>query len=373
LSPNFNIQKVLVAPLDWGLGHATRCIPIIRALLNKGYQVVLAAEGSQASLLATEFPSLQILPLTGYRVRYSKNKWWLPFALLLQLPRLLRIIKYENRWLDSVIDEHHIDLVISDNRYGLFTKKVACIFITHQLTIKAPLGTLEKAMRQINYSYINRYSSCWVPDVKDAINAAGVLSHPPKLPLTKVQYIGLLSRFEKRTVTKKYDYCILLSGPEPQRTLLENKILDHLDHISGKIILVRGKPGAEEIIKTSNNIEVKNHLPGSALEEVIQQSDYIICRSGYTTVMELLSLQKKSILIPTPGQTEQEYLARKLANERLCMYVSQDAFNCAEHLALAKNFPYQSTDLTVFDEDAITQLLEIATNPKPGTRNATPQ
>jgi uncharacterized protein (TIGR00661 family) len=370
LSPNFNIQKVLVAPLDWGLGHATRCIPIIRALLKKGYQVVLAAEGAQASLLANEFPALQILPLAGYRVKYSKNKWWLPITLLLQLPRLLRIIKYENRWLDSVIDEHKIDLVISDNRYGLFTKKVACIFITHQLTIKAPLGSLEKAMRQINYSYINLYNSCWVPDVKDAINAAGVLSHPSKLPLTKVQYIGLLSRFEKQTLPKKYDYCILLSGPEPQRTLLENKIIEGLDHSSGKIIIVRGKPGTVEIIKTSNNIEVKNHLPGPALEEVIQQSDYIVCRSGYTTVMELLSLQKKSILIPTPGQTEQEYLAKKLAKEQLCMYVEQDVFNCAEHFAKAKNFPYQLTELPVFDEDAITQLLEIATNPKPETRNS---
>ena len=357
MSPNFNIQKVLVAPLDWGLGHATRCIPIIRALQHKGYEVVLAAEGAQASLLSAEFPSLQILPLVGYRVRYSKNKWWLPFTLLLQLPRLLLVIKYENRWLDAVIDEHRIDLVISDNRYGLYTKKVACIFITHQLTIKAPFSWLEKMVQRINYHYINRYNRCWVPDVDGAINAAGVLSHPAEMPVTKVEYIGLLSRFQKQAVAKKYDYCILLSGPEPQRTLLEKKLLEGLDTITGKIILVRGKPGDEEVIQSSKHVEVQNHLPGAALAEVIQQSEYIICRSGYTTVMELLSLHKKSILIPTPGQTEQEYLAKKLAKEQLCMYVEQDDFNCAEHIPLAETFSYQFPDLPLFNEEKITGLL----------------
>ena len=119
---------MLIAPLDWGLGHATRCIPIIRALQNKRHEVIIAAEGAQANLLQTEFPNLEILPLAGYRVRYSRNRWWLPFALFLQMPRLLRMIKYEKNWLDRMVDEHQVDLVISDNRYGLSTKKVACIF-----------------------------------------------------------------------------------------------------------------------------------------------------------------------------------------------------------------------------------------------------
>lgn len=356
--PNFNIQKVLIAPLDWGLGHATRCIPIIRALIAHGYKVIAAAEGPQAHLLQTEFPSLQILPLPGYRVRYSKSKWGLPFKLFMQLPRLRRIIKEEHRWLDGMIDEHHIDLVISDNRYGLYSKKLPCIFITHQLSIKAPFVWLEKIIQRINYSYINQYNSCWVPDVAGGVNAAGILSHPLILPRTEVHYIGLLSRFQLEPVAKKYDYTILLSGPEPQRTLLENKLLAELPDVKGSILLVRGKPGSEEIIQSAGHIEIKNHLPGSALQEVLLQSECIISRSGYSTVMELLSLQKRSILIPTPGQTEQEYLAKKLQDEHICMRVEQNEFNCVEHFAKAKIFAYQLPTFALFEGGKITELLQ---------------
>jgi UDP:flavonoid glycosyltransferase YjiC (YdhE family) len=358
LLTNFNIQKILIAPLDWGLGHATRCIPIIRALTANGYEVVAAAEGAQAHLLQTEFPSIQILPLPGYHVRYSRSKWALPFTLLGQLPRLRRIIKEEHRWLDTAIDEHHIDLVISDNRYGLYSEKVPCIFITHQLTIKAPFAWLEKILQRINYSYIDKYNSCWVPDVAGEPDAAGVLSHPAKLPQTKVHYIGLLSRFQLGRGEKKYDYCVLLSGPEPQRTLLENILLKGLSTVNGNILLVRGKPGSKDIPDAASHIEIKNHLPGSELAQVLLQSEYIISRSGYTTVMELLSLQKKSILIPTPGQTEQEYLAKKLQTAGICMSLDQYELNCATDLLKAKTFSYQIPSLSLFDGKGINELLE---------------
>lgn len=356
--PNFNIQKILIAPLDWGLGHATRCIPIIRALVANGYEVIAAAEGAQAHLLQTEFPSMQILPLAGYRVRYSRSKWGLAFTLMAQLPRLRRVIKEEHQWLDTIIDEHHIDLVISDNRYGLFSTKVPCIFITHQLTIKAPFAWIERILQRINYNYINKYNSCWVPDVAGELNAAGVLSHPAILPRIKVHYIGLLSRFQLQPVEKKYDYCILLSGPEPQRTLLENTLLEGLSKTEGKILFVRGKPGNKEIPNTAPHIEIKNHLPGSELAQALMQSEYIISRSGYTTVMELLSLQKKSILIPTPGQTEQEYLAKKLQSDQICMRVEQDELDCVSDLIKAKTFAYQFPSFHIFDEDQIKTLLE---------------
>jgi uncharacterized protein (TIGR00661 family) len=348
-----------VAPLDWGLGHATRCIPIIRALIASDYEVILAAEGSQAHLLQTEFPALEILPLAGYRVKYSKRKWGLPFKLFIQLPRLYRIIKKENRWLSAIIDQHHIDLVISDNRYGLFSRKIPCIFITHQLTIKAPFVWLERIIQRFNYHYIHQYNSCWVPDIAGNFNAAGLLSHPVILPDTNVHYIGLLSRFQMKVATEKYKYCILLSGPEPQRTLLENTLLAGLSKVAEKILLVRGKPGSKEILETPGHIEVKNHLPGPALQQALLESEYVISRSGYTTVMELLSLQKKSVLIPTPGQTEQEYLAKKLQEETICMSVDQDIFN-VEHLLRAKAFTYRLQLLPLFDGSKISDLLKIS-------------
>lgn len=347
----------MVAPLDWGLGHATRCIPVIRALLHAGYEVILAGEGAQANLLQTEFPSLPCLPLAGYKVRYSKNPALLPLSLLGQFPRLRRIIRQENEWLQRAITEYGIDLVISDNRYGLYTSQVPCIFITHQLLIKAPFRWLEKALQRYNYSFINRFTACWVPDAEGEISAAGLLSHPPHMPSVPVHYLGLLSRFELKSAGNLYDYCVLLSGPEPQRTILENKLLIGLAPVPGKILLVRGKPGSSEKITVPANVEIKNHLPNNELQQVLLQSDIVVSRSGYTTIMELLSLKKKAILIPTPGQTEQEYLAQKLAVNKYCIAVKQEDLDCIKHFALAKDFNYQTVDLPVCSDDRIKELV----------------
>ncbi len=346
-----------MAPLDWGLGHATRCIPVIRALQKAGYEVLLAGEGRQANLLAAEFPSLQCLPLEGYKVRYSKSPAWLPWVLLRQLPGLMRTVRREHNWLQRTIAEQDIDLVISDNRYGLYTKKVPCIFITHQLLIKAPFTLLEKWLQVNSYRFINRFSACWVPDAEGGMNAAGELSHPKKMPSVPVHYLGLISRFAAETMPFRYDYCILLSGPEPQRTMLENKLLAGLAAVPGKIILVRGKPGSTEQISAPANTEIKNHLPGNELQQVIAQSEIIVSRSGYTTVMELLALKKKSILIPTPGQTEQEYLARKLAEDSFSLTVEQQDLDVEKHFTMAKTFAYNTTDLTVCDDKRIEELV----------------
>jgi uncharacterized protein (TIGR00661 family) len=347
-----------VAPLDWGLGHATRDISIIRALVANGYEVVLAAEGIQAALLQTEFPELDILPLGGYHIHYSKTKWGFLFTILQQIPRVYGVIGKENRWLDTVIDEHKINLVISDNRFGLHSKKVPCIFITHQLTVKAPFAWLEKMMQQVNYHFINQFSCCWVPDVSDDKNIAGILSHPVTLPKIPVHYIGLVSRFQIHAEIKQFDYCVLLSGPEPQRTMLEKKILADAASINGKILLVRGKPGSNEVLNVPQNVAVTNHLPTTDLQKALLQSDIIVCRGGYTSVMELLSLKKKMLVIPTPGQTEQEYLAVRLMEEKICLSTTQDKLNCTKDFALAKEFQYQFPDFTLFKEEQMVDLVK---------------
>jgi len=341
LAANFNIEKILIAPLDWGLGHATRCVPIIKALLDNGYEVMIAAEGKQAFLLRNEFPALIFFPLKGYGINYSKSKRLLPLKMLMQIPKILSAVKHEHDWLDKIIDQHKIDLVISDNRYGLYSKKVPCVFITHQLTIKMPFAWLEKLVQKVNYKYINRFATCWVPDLAGEKNVAGILSHPLLKPTIPVHYLNLLSRFDRAVpFEKKYGYCILLSGPEPQRTLLEERILKSIDRINENFLLIRGLPGSNAQLSLSNNIEVKNHLAGKDLQQAIMQSDFIISRSGYTTVMELLSLQKKSILIPTSGQTEQEYLGERLMNQGWSYSVSQDDFELIEAIESAKQFNY---------------------------------
>ncbi len=357
LAESFKIRKVLVAPLDWGLGHATRCIPLIQSLLDNGYEVLVAAEGAQQALLQQEFPAVHFVPLQGYRVQYSRSGWMFPFTLLAQMPRLIRVVWQEHHWLQPVIEQYGIDLVISDNRYGLYTRKTPCIFITHQLAISASFKWLAYLIQRINYQYINRFTACWVPDVAGENNLAGALSHPPKMPKIQVRYIGLLARFHQQDVGRRYDCCIVLSGPEPQRTILEQQLLKGITKLNGPVLLIRGKPGNEEELPVPEHVIVKNHISTQELQVAFLQSEYIICRSGYTTVMELLSLQKKSILIPTPGQTEQEYLAARLQQQHWCMAVQQAAFDLPEQLARASTFAYQMPHIQVFDQNNITNLL----------------
>ena len=338
---NFNNKKILIAPLDWGLGHTTRCISIVRLLLDKGFSIIVASNAIQKELLQKEFENVAFLPLKGYEITYSKHKRLFPLKLILQLPKIISRIIYEHRWLQKTIDTHQIDLVISDNRFGLFTNKVPCVFITHQLTIKAPFTWLEHLLQKINYSYINRFSQCWVPDYAGDKNIAGVLSHPETMPAIPVHYIGPLARFVKEDkAIIRYQCCVILSGPEPQRTILEDSILRQLPSISSSILLVRGKLNAPTLEISLPNVTIENHLNGLQLQEAINSSDFVITRSGYTSVMELLALQKKSILIPTPGQTEQEYLGKQLMHHHWAYCVEQDVFDLAEALTIAKEFVY---------------------------------
>lgn len=357
---SFKKYTILVAPLDWGLGHATRCIPIIKGMLNNGHNVVIAAEGAQLILLKQEFPTIKLVNLRGYRVKYSKSSVFFALKLIAQIPRIIKTISKENKWLKQIVQDEKIDLVIADNRYGLYHKNIPCIFITHQLTIKAPFNWLEQLVQLINYKYINRFTACWVPDIEGVPNVGGVLSHPSKMPSIPVQYVNLLSRFEIKLSEQKYDLCILLSGPEPQRTLLEEKLLHSIATINATILLIRGLPESNQVPNVNSNVTVVNHLSTFLLGEAIQQSEFIVCRSGYTTIMELLGLQKKMILIPTPSQTEQEFLANNLMNQNLAITASQANVDLNNLLHQAKAFAYKNIPIKKFDENCIDQLIQIA-------------
>jgi hypothetical protein len=333
-------KKLLLAPLDWGLGHATRCVPVIRSLLENGCEVWLAGEGAQEKLLREEFPRLSFLPLKGYRIKYGKRNF--TGKLLMQLPSILKTIKEENNWLKAVVAQHGFEAVISDNRYGLYHEKIFSVFITHQLCVKSPFGKWsENFLQRWNYKFINRFSECWIPDEEGENNLAGELSHPAKLPLVPVKYIGTLSRFQKKDVAEiKNHLLVILSGPEPQRTIFENKIVDEIAHYPATAVVVRGLPGDKNIIPSANSIRFFNHLSAAELNEEALKAEFIICRSGYSTLMDIAALQKKSILIPTPGQTEQQYLAGYLQEKQFALSFSQKSFSLQQVLDAAKKFNY---------------------------------
>jgi UDP:flavonoid glycosyltransferase YjiC (YdhE family) len=319
--------KVLVAPLDWGLGHATRCIPIIKELINQGCTVIIAAAGVQKAVLQEEFPDLSFVGLPGFRLKYGKNRAFTLLKIIFTLPKILIGIKRENAWLRRFAARERLDVVISDNRYGLHGAGVFPVFITHQLAIRSSLGAAaDWLLRQVNYAYIRRFSVCWVPDVEGVKNLAGLLSHPRKMPAVPVRYIGWLSRLEPAKNETVYDLLILLSGPEPQRTILEKILIGQLDEHIGRIVLVRGLPTGGAMVKAPKGVVVFDHLGSRELGRVICQSRLVLARSGYSTVMDLVQLGKKAIYIPTPGQPEQEYLGRHIEERGLGICMKQRGF-----------------------------------------------
>ena len=339
---NFNNDlpktRILVAPLDWGLGHATRCIPIIKELITQNCEVLIAASGNSYFLLKKEFPSLLILRVDGYKITYSGDGGTLLNKLMLQIPRIIFSILKENFWIKKNIKKYKIDAVISDNRFGMYNKKVPSVYITHQLLIKTKNRFSEKIAQKIHYHFIKKYMYCWVPDWNEN-GLAGDLSHQENKPVN-VLYIGPLSRFELlKDLPEKYEVLISISGPEPQRTSFEREILFQLKTFNMNILLIRGLPNeTKDLLSDNGSIKILNHLPADELNKAFQQSKIIISRSGYTTVMDLVKLGKNAVLVPTPGQTEQEYLARYLMEKKFFYSVEQDKVSLKKAIENASTF-----------------------------------
>ncbi|PUZ26642.1 conserved hypothetical protein [Chitinophaga costaii] len=343
MSTPFPPVKILIVPLDWGLGHATRDIPIIHELLNAGCTVLIAAEGKHAALLSQEFPQLTILPLRGYRIAYAQKGKFFGLKIIQQIPQILSAIRNERRWLRALLKTHQVDAVISDNRFGLYHKDFPTVIISHQLLIKTPYGGWpERWLKALNYRYIRKYRHCWVPDYAGANNLSGELSHPHPLP-PNVQYLGCLSRFElQENVPQQYDLLVLISGPEPQRTNLENLVLSQIRHLPIKALIVSGKPGTPEMTQVSDSVQQVNHMNATQLNEAMQAAAMVLSRSGYTTLMDLTKLNKKAILVPTPGQSEQVYLGEWLMEKGYFYSVKQEDFDLVKVLEAVKTFPFKS-------------------------------
>lgn len=323
---NFNsTQKtILIAPLNWGLGHATRCIPIIKALQENEYVPIIASDGIALELLRKEFPYLQSLELPSYQIEYAKNGKNFKWKLLQNCPKMIEAILEEKKTIKKWVKKYQIDGIISDNRLGVFSQKVPSVFITHQLNVMT--GNTTWITSKLHQHIIKKYAECWVPDFEGVPNLTGKLGHI-KNPDFEIKYIGPLSRLQKKDIPKQYDLMIILSGPEPQRGLLEEKLKKEVMHFGGNIIFIKGLIEKDQKKKQIGNVLYYNFMNTRQLEQTFNESDIILCRSGYTTIMDLVKLGKKAFFIPTPGQYEQEYLAEKFKKEGLVPYAKQDNFS----------------------------------------------
>jgi len=325
--------RILICPLNWGIGHASRCIPVIRALQEEGAEVVIAAEGRPLAMLQKEFPQIETVLFKGYNPRYPSfgSMAWKMFLNI--FPILIGIWK-EHRKLRKIIREYKINAVISDNRFGLWTRKVPCVYITHQLMIKAPwhLKITEPFLHIFHRFFINRFDRCWVPDLIGDENLSGHLSHLYPIP-AHAEFIGHLSRFssQKTTPGKEDFFLVLISGPEPQRTIFQDLMIKQLTALNQPSVLVLGIT-EDDKVEQINNLTIYSHLTAEKLEPMIQNARLVICRPGYSTIMDLAVLKKKAILIPTPGQTEQEYLAEYHSKKGNCISYTQKHFDLVQAL-----------------------------------------
>ena len=331
---NSEHKNILVAPLNWGLGHATRCIPIIRNLEKAGFRPIIASDGIALQLLKLEFPHLPFLELPSYSIKYPKKGKNFRWKMVSNLPNMILAVAKERKLVKKWVDEYQLSGIISDNRLGVFNKNVPSVFMTHQLNVLT--GSTTYFSTKIHQEFIDKFTECWVPDVDEEQNLSGKLGHLDFID-SRIKYIGPLSRFRKMDSEIKYDLLVLLSGPEPQRTFLEEKLISELKNYAGKVVFVKGIVTEKQEVLQSENILFYNFMQSDELEKLFNESQLVLCRSGYTTVMDLAKLGKKAFFIPTPGQFEQEYLAEKFQEDGLVPFCNQEDFSI-EKLKEVQNF-----------------------------------
>jgi predicted glycosyltransferase len=342
-------KKILISPLNWGFGHAGRMLALAQVLKGRGQEVIFGADRNLIPLLQNEMPGTEVVSIPGVRIRYSR---FLPqyLCIFLQLPQVIYASVREHAILRKIAASLEPDIIISDSRFGLFHREIVSVYITHQLRIVFPsfLRFLERPGAWIHRRIIRRFDLCLIPDYPGPVNLSGRLSHYVRLP-AKVCYMGPLSRFlstvsvtdnilrvdpatddtlrvdpatDKSPKMDPPYCCLILSGPEPQRSLLLKKASAAVKNMPLAVLTVTPLPPG---LTTAPGVTVFTGPGIHAMISLISRSEVVITRAGYTSVMELASLGRGAVLIPTPGQTEQEYLGKDLNGKWGFVTVKQQA------------------------------------------------
>lgn len=363
-------MKVLVAPLDWGLGHATRCVPVIEAFLRAGAEVSLGVCANIAPFYKEVFPELKQFHVPSYRITYPKHGYQMPAWILSELPRIMKVGRQEHAIAESLVKSEHFDIIFSDNRFGFYSTKAKSIYMTHQLRIAFP--RVAKIFEYVGVKFHQRrmakFSELWIPDMPAYPGLAGRLSHlseknkmPKFFDKCTLRYVGPLTRFNETHLVqnpeKKFRFLGVVSGAEPMRTRLENRLREAFKAIPGEHALLLGKPGSD-LVEKDGNITVFQHLPTQQFAELVQSSEYFVSRPGYSTVMDQAVLGANCLFVPTPGQTEQVYLGKILSKSHYARSLEESRLT-AENLLQAFNgevrtLPNQSKQNLL--EEAIKQV-----------------
>ncbi|HZV70041.1 MAG TPA: glycosyltransferase [Saprospiraceae bacterium] len=349
-------MKIFFPVLNWGLGHASRSLPLIKTYMSAGHEVLCASDGEALSMLRRELPDQMVLQLPGYDILYGSR--YMPINMLKHGRGMLKAMKAEHELTKVIVDRHGIECIISDNRYGCYHVDIPSALITHQLQVFTGQKLLDVYIRRQIRSWCKNFSEIWIPDQFPPNNITGDLSGINTEPIPKY-YLGVLSELSSAPKAGKYDAIAVISGPEPSRTQFEQLVIKQLSDMNGKYAVVCGKPGEEEKIREEKNITVIPYLSRLELSVLLDQTEIVISRGGYTTLMDLAKTGHKAIICPTPGQYEQIYLADRLANLGQCIYRREENLNLSQALTEVNKIHSIGQNTASRYEDCIERLMHL--------------
>lgn len=323
-------MKIFFPVLNWGLGHASRSLPVIRTYIAQGHEVLCASDGEALTMLRKELPGQMVLQLPGYGIQYESR--FMPYNMLKHGPSMLRTMREEHELTKVIVKRHQIDCIISDNRYGCYLPDKPSALITHQLQVFTGQKILDVYIRRQIRSWFKRFTEIWIPDLPPPVNITGELTDIDTSPIPKY-YLGIISELNSQPADGRFDSVAILSGPEPQRTHFETLVKQQLSAMKGHYAIVRGRPDIDEVIREEGNLLIYSFLSRAGISTLLQQTRVVISRSGYTTLMDLARTGHHAILCPTPGQYEQIYLADRLNKLNQCVYRRQDNLDLESALA----------------------------------------
>ena len=320
--------------LNWGLGHASRSIPLIDRFIQQNHQVVICSDGIALDLLKQEYPDLVFEKLPSYNVHYKHES--ITTNIILALPNILSAIKQETKLTQELQVKYRAEMIISDNRYGCYSKNCPSYIMTHQLNLQAKIKWQGSFASSLLHRFLKRFDRVLIPDHEGNESIAGELINKPDVK--NKTFLGPISRMKFQDSSLEYNLCIILSGPEPQRSVFEELLVQQLHTFEGRVVFIRGTLKKRPEYLKAVSFEVFDLLNSSEINNYLCSSKLILSRSGYSSLMDYYSTRSSAILIPTPGQTEQEYLAERMNAKGLFYSTSQKDLILSEAIEAAKDY-----------------------------------
>jgi len=360
-------MNIVYGVCSWGLGHATRSLPVIRKLIDENNKLTIISSDRSLELLKKELghdPEYYDIP--DYPMLLSENSRQFMAKSFVYWPMFIKRMNSGLQKLKKILENKKCEKIISDGRYDIYSRKIPSFFISHQIRIMNPLRIkmFERGSEIFNLFFFKRFVGVIVPDYKEN-NLSGDLSHNlHRIDENNLHYVGILSDFKKKKTKKNIDYLISISGPEPQRTLLENKIFSQVDNLTGKTVITLGKIEKQDAFN-KKNIQTYSFLTKDKRIDFLNRTKLVISRSGYSTIMDLAVIGTKALMIPTPGQIEQEYLGQYHNKKGTFYSISQDKINLKTDVELAKKTTgiTQKCDVNKTVENIINVITSVEKSP----------